>query len=497
MPRHVARLLFPTLACAALFAMSCTTSREQGAVGGRQPPQEPWRSLRPPAGPAPQMKLPAFQRAELKNGLTIYVVEDDSLPMIEVAVIVRAGSAHEAAREAGLAALTWELLDEGAGSMNTLALANAFGAIGARVKTSMRSEWGMARTTLLKTHADAGLDLLATVVRRPMFAQSDFDRVRAQLLGELKAREGAPAAIATALGHALTYGVDHPYGHDERGTVPTLERLTAARVKRFWADHAGPRNAALVLAGDITLEEAKALAEKHFGKWSGGPKAAKPPSDPKPRGGFKIALVDIPGSPQTTLRMERPLLAYGDPEEAAFLVFNEIFGGTFSSRLNLKLREEKGWTYGAGSFADRRSGKGPFVIATDVQTLSTADAVVEVLNEIDAFQKTGATDDEIARAKEGWVKSLPSLIGLPEVQVTSAATLFAHGLAPDYFDKLVEGVNAVDAEAVKKIAARALVRDELVLVLVGDQEQIEPKLKEKALGEISSFNRDGSEVRAP
>jgi predicted Zn-dependent peptidase len=474
---------------------ACTTA---GAASSnhRKPPDEPWRSTRPAPGPAPELKLPVFQKVELKNGLTLFVVEQHDLPTVDAAVVVRAGAAQETAREAGLARLTWDLLDEGAGTMNSLALANAFGDLGTRIDTSSGPENGFAHVAILKKNLEPGLEVLATVVRKPTFAQADFDRVRANLVGELKAQEGEPSAIAGALAQSLVFGADHPYGHDDRGTVTTLEKLTAARVKKFWSDNAGPKNAALILIGDITVDEARALGEKHFGKWTGGPKAPKPPADPKARAALKVAFVDVPGAPQTSIRVGRAVMSRGDPDEASLIVFNEIVGGQFSSRLNMKLREEKGWTYGCYTSADRRLGKGPWGVSMcDVQTPNTADAVAEILAQFDAMKASGATDDEIARAKDGTVKSFPSYFATPVAQLMSAATLFTDNLAPDYYNKLVEAVNAVNGDAIKKMAERVLVKEDMVLVLVGDRATVEPGLREKGITDVVFFNRDGTEAK--
>jgi predicted Zn-dependent peptidase len=188
-------------------------------------------------------------------------------------------------------------------------------------------------------------------------------------------------------------------------------------------------------------------------------------------------------------------MARGDPDEGAMIVFNEILGGSFSSRLNLKLREEKQWTYGAFTGVDRRLGKGPFGVFTDVQTENTVDAVSEILAQFDAFKASGVTDDEMKRAKEGWVKSMPSFLGMPDAQIGAAATLFSCDLPPDYYAKMVEAVSAVKAEDVKRMAERALVKEDLVVVLVGDKAVVEPKLAEKALGPIHHFERDGTAVK--
>jgi zinc protease len=488
------RLTLAVVAAVAVAAIACQSTGDKSASDGRVPPNEPWREAKPAPGPVPEFKLPQFQRADLKNGMALYVVEDRGLPMITAAVVVRGGSAQEGPKDAGLASITYDLLDEGAGSMNNLQLANAFASLGTSIETENSREVGIIRVELLKKHAEAGLDLLGTVVKKPSFAAADFDRVRSQAVARVREREGDPAAIAGTVTSSLVFGADHPYGHDEQGSVETLGKLTVAKAKKFWSDHAGPKNAALVLIGDLSLDEAKALGEKHFGKWTGAAKAPKAPADPKMRTGLTVAIVDVPGAPQTAIRVSRAAMARGDPEESAMIVFNEIIGGSFSSRLNLKLREEKGWTYGAFTGSDRRKGKGPFGVFTDVETSTTADAVAEIMAQLDGI-KSGVTDDELKRAKEGYVKSMPGWLGLPSTQVGAASMLFGYDLAPDYYAKLVEGVNAVNADAVKKMAERVIVKEDLVVVMVGDKAAIEPKVKEKNLGDVLVVNKDGTKPK--
>lgn len=489
----IVRLTACALALSTLCALACQSTGDKNANSGRVPPDEPWRSTKPAPGPVPEFKLPQFQRAELKNGMVLYVVEDRGLPMITAAIVVRGGSAQESAKDAGLASITYDLLDEGAGSMNNLQLANAFAALGTQLETENSREVGIIRVQLLKKHAEAGLDLLGTVVKKPTFAAADFDRVRSQAVARVREREGDPASIAATVTSSLVFGAEHPYGHDEQGSADTLGKLTVAKAKKFWSDHAGPKNAALVLIGDISLDEAKALGDKHFGK-SGSARAPKAPADPKTRTSMTIAIVDVPGAPQTAIRVSRASMARGDPDESAMIVFNEILGGSFSSRLNLKLREEKGWTYGAFTGSDRRRGKGPFGVFTDVETSTTADAVAEILAQLDGI-KTGVTDDELARAKEGWVKSMPGWLGMPSAQVAAAGMLFGYELPTDYYAKLVEGVNAINGDAVKKMAERVIVKEDLVVVMVGDKASIEPKVKEKNLGDVVVVNKDGSKPK--
>lgn len=480
---------------AVVAAASCATSKDaQRDEEARPVPKEPWREARPASGPAPEVKLPTFQKAELKNGLTLLLVEDHALPVVHASVVVKAGAALDG-KDYGLSNLTYDLLDEGAGSLNAPGLANAFADIGTTVSSGGSRESGAVSTQFLKKHADKGLELLALVVQKPAFAQADFDRVRKLHLDALKAKEGDPDTISSQILVAEVYGADHAYGHPYDGVVATVDKLKVASAKKFWSDNAGPKNAALVLVGDMTLDEAKALAEKHFGKWKGGGKAGKPPQAPKARAATKIVVIDFPGAPQTQVRVARALLAVNDPDEPAVIVMNNVLGGMFSSRLNLKLREEKQWTYGAFSAVDTRTGPGPFLLGADIETPATADAVKEIFDQLDTLKSGGVTEAELALGKANFTRSIPGLFALPPAIEGVASELFAMGLPLDHYEKIVAAVNGVTAEQAKKAAERAIVKEDFVVVLVGDRAKFEAALKEKNLGEIAFLNKDGTPAK--
>jgi zinc protease len=195
---------------------------------------------------------------------------------------------------------------------------------------------------------------------------------------------------------------------------------------------------------------------------------------------------------QTQIRVARPLLAVGDPDEPAMTVMNQILGGMFTSRLNLKLREEKQWTYGAFSQFDARTGPGPFVLGADVQTPSTGDALKEIFDQLDTLKTGGVTEAELALGKQNFVKSIPGLFSLPPLQVDVATDLFALGLPLDHYSTQLTAINAVTVEAVNKAAQRAIVKEDFVVVLVGDRAAIEAGLKDKNLGEVVFLTKDGT-----
>lgn len=479
-----------------LVSAGCTSSKksvkDESASTARVPPNEPWRSERPAPGPTPEVKLPTFEKATLKNGLTVLVAREHALPIVEVAMVVRGGGLRESAREAGLAALTYDMLDEGAGTLDALALADAIAALGTSVNVWSGREAGGLGMQLLKRNLDEGMELLSLMVQKPRFENDDFERIKARHLSSLKSKSGNPRAVASDVFALTMYGEQHAYGWPSSGTEQTVAKLNARRAKRFWSDIAGPKAAALVFAGDITLDEATALAEQHFGKWRGRAQPPKAPKDPKPMGETALRLVDFPGTPQTVVVVGRPLVKKGDPDEPALVVFNQVLGGMFSSRLNLNLREAKGWTYGAWSAVEPRSGMGPFQAGAGIKTEHTAEAISEVLKEFEALKTSGVRDDaELNAAKANFVKSLPGRFETLGDLASAAGGLFIHDLPMDYYAALPDRISAVTAEDVQRVAERALVKDDMAIILVGDKDAIEADVKGLGIGDLVVVDAHG------
>lgn len=495
----LARALLALVVGLGLAGAGCTSSKSNVRDDGpapRVPPNEPWRSERPAPGPVPEVKLPTFETTTLKNGLTVLVAHEPALPIVEMSVIVRGGGLHESAREAGLASLTYDMLDEGAGDMDALTLADAIAALGTNVHVWSGREAGGLGMQLLKRNLDEGAGLLSLMVQKPRFANDDFDRIKARHLSSLKSKAGNPRAVASDVFALTMYGEQHAYGWPSSGTEQTVAKLNARRAKKFWSEIAGPKTAALVFAGDITLEEATKIAEEHFGKWRSRAQAPKAPKDPKPLGKTTLRLVDFPGTPQTVVVVGRPLVKKGDPDEPALLVFNQVLGGMFSSRLNLNLREAKGWTYGAWSAVDPRTGVGPFQAGAGVKTEHTADALAEVFKEFEALRTDGVKgDEELNAAKANYVKSLPGRFETLGDLSSAAGSLFLYALPMDYYATLPDRISAVTAEDVKRAAERALVRDDMAVILVGDKAAIEESVKGLELGDLIEVDPNGDPIK--
>jgi zinc protease len=485
------------LAMIAAGLCACATPKDVRRLQ-REPPAEPWRAngvMRAARGgneidPAPDV-MPPVQRTELKNGLTLLVVEDHSLPIIDASLVVRAGATLDG-KDAGLAHLTWDLLDEGAGSLQAVTIDTAFADIGSKVVSRAGRESGSVGARFLKQHLDRALELLGMIVLKPTFSQADFDRIKKLHVDYLTAREGDPDAIAEQVLAASIYGAEHPYGQPLEGLAPSLDKLKVTAVKKFWADNASPKTAALVLAGDVTLDEARVLAEKHLGKWRGAAKATKAPDTPPARSRTQIVVVDIPGAPQTHLRLGRALLSAGESDEAAMVIVNAVVAGLSTSRLGQSLRDERRIAHNVRSSMATRIGPGPFVISTTVEAERTGEAIGELLRQLDLLRQSGITEEELTLARVACANAFLALRSSSTHQVVAAGHIFEKSLPPDHQAQLLSSLKQLSLAAVQQAVQRALALEDFVVVVVGDRAAVETALQGKDLGTTTFLKRDGT-----
>jgi zinc protease len=322
------------------------------------------------------------------------------------------------------------------------------------------------------------------VALHPAFAAAELDRVRSSRLTQLMQQRENPTALAQRVFNQALYG-KHPYGYTEVGTLPSLQGLTREDVIGFWQAGYQPGNAALVVAGDITETQLRALAEKHLGDWQGAV-AAKTSLSVQQVEATKILLVDKPGAPQTALRIGQVAVARSSPDYVPLEVMNNTLGGLFSSRINLNLREKNGYTYGAGSAFGFRRGPGPFVVSTSVRTDVTAPAVREIYNELQAMRTQPVSGAELTLSKDSLARSLPGLFETLSSTVGSSSQLFVHGLPLDYYRRLPAAIGAVTAADVLRVARVHLQPETMVVVAVGDKAKIEQPLRQLELAPVET-----------
>ena len=455
---------------------------------------EPWRAKQPGAGAAKAVSVPVPQSFELPNGLTVIALpQTGGVPVVSANLVLRSGSDANPLDKPGLASFTADLLDQGTATRTATQLAEEVAQIGASLTTGTSRDATTISTSSLSRNFPAALALVADVALRPSFPAEEVERVRATRLAELAEQRGNPAQVVTVVAGKVLYG-GHQYGFPENGTVESNKQLTRADLQVFWTQHFVPGNAALVVTGAITLPDLRKLAQATFGSWPKGtvaPAKLGVPAAAPP----KLVIVDRPGSPQTQLRVGTFGVPRSSPDYVPVRVMNTILGGMFASRINMNLREEHGYTYGANSqFVFWRSG-GPFGVATGVRTDVTAPAVHEIMNEIVEMRDTRVTPQELTLAKDAITLQLPALFETNDRTATSLSALFTHGLPLNYYSNLSEQISVVDAQAVQDVAKKYLVPDKFTVVAVGDRAKIGESL-EKELGTKAEIrDPDGAPVK--
>ncbi|HET8647962.1 MAG TPA: pitrilysin family protein, partial [Vicinamibacteria bacterium] len=360
------------------------------------PAQTVDRSRPPSPEPPRPLQLPPVQALTLANGLPVHLVERREVPTVEVLLVVRSGAAADPLERTGLASATADMLDEGAGGRDALALADAIEFLGAEVRTGSSWDFSTVALSVPVARLEPALGLMADVALRPDFPAPELERLRRRALTALLQARAVPGQVAS---HALAQALfaQHRYGLPAGGTASSLAALKADDLRAFHNRHYQPGNAALVVVGAVGKEVAP-LLEKAFGGWPRGAATAAPLTTPPQVKGRRIVLIDKPGAAQSLLRVGRVGPPRNTADYHALEVMNTLLGGSFTSRLNDNLREQHGYAYGAGSGFGYRLAGGTFQAAADVQTQSTAEALSEVLKEL-ARIATPATAAEVDRAR--------------------------------------------------------------------------------------------------
>ncbi len=449
------------------------------------------RSALPALGPDPTFRFPAIAKRTLASGMRVWTVEQRAVPLTTLLWLLPVGAAADPAGQPGLAALVGDLLDEGAGDRSALEVHETLSRLGARLDTDVGADATTLTLTVLSRNLDRALELLAELVCRPRFDAEEFERVRERRLHRLVQLRDLPPAVADRVFLELLYP-GHPYGHLAVGTEASLRRFTVDDVRAFHRRAYAASRATLIVAGDGEQDQLAAAAARAFDGAALGAAAdvvdaaAIPPPDPP---GTRIALVDRPGAAQSELRIGRVATSRHSPDYHALLVLNMVVGGQFVSRVNLNLREEKGYTYGVRSSFDFRRGPGPFVLQMSVQTDVTRAAIEESLREIDAVRADRPVEPrELDIARAALIRGYPRSFETAPQIARACAQLALYELADDYFTQFVPRVQAVAAEDVTRAAHRYLSGDGLVTLVVGDRERTLADLERIGQGPVTQLS---------
>ena len=446
------------------------------------------RTTLPEPGASVPFRFPAIHRHVLPNGLELRTIPHRNVPVVCAALLVRGGTATDPAERSGLAAFTADLLDEGSAGRSALDVSDALARCGADLDVDVGPDAVVLALTTLTKFMRPAVSLLAEMAMVPNLADQDIERVRKLRLERLRQlRDHAPAVAERAMMRLLYR--NHPYGHLSLGTETSLEATTAAELRAFHAAAFVPAAATLVIAGDADVEALHAVAAEAFGSWK--PARASlgidrdaglrpPPLVPDRR----LAIVARPGAAQSELRISHVCASRDTPDYHALVLLNMILGGQFVSRVNLKLRQEKGYTYGVRTGFDLRRGLGPFVLQTSVQTDVTSDAIREALTEIDDIRGSRpATADELALARASVTRGYPRGFETAQQVARSVSQLALHNLPDSYFEQFVPRIDAVTLDDVTRVAAEYLDTTRMVTLAVGDHDRIASTFSTLNLGE--------------
>ncbi|HXY52619.1 MAG TPA: pitrilysin family protein [Terriglobales bacterium] len=457
-------------------------------------PDEAWRKNAPPPGPASQLSLPVPGSFRLANGLTVLLVEQHKLPVVSADVFVLAGSDANPISQPGLASFTAAMLTEGTKRRSAPQIADDAAQIGSAISSFSTADFSAASIRILKQNVDPALDLLADVVLNPKFDTTEIERIRKQRQTDILQIKDEPVQLALGAFLREVYGPDHPYGYREIGTAESNGAIKRDDMTSFWKQGYAPANSALILAGDLTADEARGLAENYFGNWKGDTgKHNPPPVEAKTT--RAIYIVDKPGSPQTFVLAGGIGVPRSSPDYVAIEVMNNVLGGLFSSRINMNLREEHGYTYGGFSTFRYRRGPGIFAAGGGIRTDATAPAVSEIFKELERIHTAPLTSNELKLAKGSFSLSLAGLFETSERMAGTVGELFTYDLPLDYYRQLPVKIDAVTPEDVQRVASEYVHPDTCIVVAAGDRAKIEPELRKLSIGSIDLVDYDGNPIK--
>jgi zinc protease len=418
----------------------------------------------------------------LPNGLQVWTVRHPRIPVIAFSLLIRRGAASDPAGRHGLAAMTADMLDEGSDSRTAIEMHEAVARLGTQLETDIGADATVAGFTVLSRFAEPALALLADIVVHPALREGDVARVRQLRLHRLTQLRDVPSAIADRAFLSLLYG-DHPYGHAPIGTEEALASMTVDDVRAFHERAIRPSVTTLIAVGDCDHETIHRYASDAFGGWTRGDEGTVTNDGALPRP-VRLSIVPRPKAPQSELRIGQVAAARGTPDYHALVTANMVLGGQFTSRLNLNLREDKGFTYGVRTAFEFRRGPGPFVLQAGVQTSATAESIAESIAEIAALATTRPISaDELRLASAALTRGYARNFETADQIARAVTQLALYDLPDTYFAEFVPKIEALTAEQITEAMARHLHAAHLTTVIVGDHEAIAADLPALGLGE--------------
>jgi zinc protease len=445
------------------------------------PPAPP----RPAPAPPRPYHFPAFTRHQLASGLKVVVAPVRKLPVVSVLALVDAGAMTDAPGEEGVAQLTARALTEGTQRRDGAALALAAESLGAALDASADWDAAVVRLTVLKPRLEEAFRLMAEVLVEPAFPPREVERLKAERLADLLQLRTEPRGLADEAFAKWLYAEGSRYARPDGGTEESVRAIDRAALERCWAARYRPGGTTLVVAGDVDADEVLALVDRALAGWTGEAPARVRVDDQPASTERRVLLVAKADAPQSELRVGHVGLPRNHPDFFPATVMNAILGGLFSSRINLNLREAHAWTYGAHSGFDWRLQAGPWLADSAVKSEATADAVKEVLGEIDRMRGSPVSQEELSLATSYLDGVFPIRYETTGAIAAALANLVLYGLPDDYFDRYRERVRAVTRDDVLRAATTYLQPDRMQVVAVGDPATVVAPLEALGVGKVT------------
>ncbi len=431
----------------------------------------------PKAGPIPNFSLPPIEKTKLSNGLEVWMVEQDELPIVAMNLVLKTGIANEPDNRTGVASFTTSLLDSGTKNRTAVELANQRQAIGVSINAG--GGWDSTNVSMqtLTKNLDKALELYSDVILNPVFPEKEFNSLRDRSVIGLRQQKANPNAIANTAYNKVLYGT-HPYGRNN--TEETLKAISRDDLVSYYENTFRPNNGVLIVVGNYDKAEMKSKLEKAFAGWKAGDVVMKPQA----QAGLKldktaIYLVDRPNSAQSVVSIGQVGVDRMSPDYFPVVMMNSILGGAITARISMNLREDKGYTYGANSGFQFRRSAGPFRAGGDMQTAVTKESVWELMKELNGIRgEIPITQKELDYNKQSMIRRYPAGFETVGAISNQLSNLVVYGLPDTYFNDYISKVNAVTLADVNRVAKQYLDPSKMAIVIVGDRKVIEPGLKE-------------------
>jgi zinc protease len=455
------------------------------------------RKVEPGLGPEAELRLPSLQRAKLSNGLEVVLAESHRVPVVQCNMVVRGGWSADNKDKLGVASFMTRMQDEGTRKRTTLQISDEAQRLGANLNTNSSLDNCTVSVNALKPRLQPTLDLWADVILNPSFPAEELERQREQVLGQINQDKKRPVQMGLRILPGLLYGDNHPYGQPFTGTgnEANVKATTRDDLVNYHSTWFKPNNATLVVVGDVTLAEITPMLEKSLGAWKSGevpkitiPERAQPAKT-------TVYMIDKPGAAQSVLLIGELAPPRNNPDAVEFEVLNTILGGAFISRINMNLREEKGYTYGARCFTIDALGQGAYVGFTQVRTDVTKESLSEFMKELrDIRDKRPVTADELREAQDNMTRSMPGDFDTNGEIAGKINDVVTYGLPEDFYAKYPQRVRDTSVGELKTLAAKRILPDNSVIVVVGDKSKVESGIRELNIGPIEYLDADGKPV---